>query len=57
MKDETMVRIKSQVWDMIQFEKKLGESNSQVIERVFQERFDIYEKLMKQLEMKEEDLV
>ena len=37
---ETMIRIKPQVWEMIQFEKRLGESMSKVIERVFQERFD-----------------
>jgi hypothetical protein len=50
---ETMIRIKPQVWEMIQFEKKLGESNSKVIERVFQERFDVYEKIMEELEKEE----
>jgi hypothetical protein len=55
MQTETTIKVKPQVWEMIQFEKKLGESNSKVIERVFQERFDVYEKIMEDLEMKEDD--
>lgn len=54
MQTETTIKVKPQVWEMIQFEKKLGESNSKVIERVFQERFDVYEKVMNELEGKEE---
>jgi len=52
---ETMIRVKPQVWEMIQFEKRLGESNSKVIERVFQERFNTYEKIMEDLELKEDE--
>jgi hypothetical protein len=53
--NETMIRIKPEVWEMIQFEKKLGESMSQTIERVFQERFDHEEKFMEEYEQKIDD--
>jgi hypothetical protein len=53
--NETMIRIKPQVWEMINFEKRLGESMSQTIERVFQERFDHEEKFMEEYEQKIDD--
>jgi len=53
--NETMIRIKPEVWEMIQFEKKLGESMSQTIERVFQERFNHEEKFMEEYEQKIDD--
>jgi len=52
--DETMIRLKSDVWTMVQLEKKLGESMSQTIGRVFQDRFDMYEKIMNELESHDE---
>jgi hypothetical protein len=54
---ETTVRIKPEVWNMIQFEQRLGESKSDTIERVFNDRFNVYEQMMKEMELKEEDMV
>lgn len=47
---ETTVKIKPDVWEMINLEKQLGESMSDTIGRVFQERFDKYEQILTKLE-------
>lgn len=50
VKTETMIRLKEDVWEMINLEKQLGESMSDTIGRVFQERFDKYEQILTKLE-------
>lgn len=43
---DTTVRLKSNVWELVHMEQQLGESKSDTIERVFKERFNVYDVIM-----------